>query len=299
MLVPQFRISQESVRLSAAKPVMLREVHRLPRDVQPHDHDYFECTIIVEGNGQHVTETGESLLGRGSVLVMAPEEVHGYQISQERNLRLWNIYYLAEWLMADLPFLWREPYFVDLFLAKELFPRSRRRRIPEFTLDEGGLTAVLNELSQLEAELGQAQPSLIFLKSSFLKILVQLTRGYGESHSEPEPLVFREAVWRLLQRIEEGVQRHERFDPGVEARRLGISRDHLGREFREATGYSPMEYYQERRIQMACIRLLEPAANLTEIALDLGFSDSAHFSRLFRRHRGVSPSQYRARYTEA
>ena len=296
MFEPAFRVTQSTVQLSAARPVAVKEIPALNRTIAPHDHDYFEFTVVVAGHGTHLTEGTANPLTRGSVLLLAPEEVHGYQLEPGEQLHLWNIYYLAEWLLVDLPLLWREPLLVDLFLAQELFPNSRRGRIPEFRLGEDELQAALDELAAIQLELASTVPSLIYLKSCFLKFLIQLTRAYCRRQERPQNLLFRKDVWRIIQRIDEIVQRNDRFDPGEEIRRLGITRDHGARLFREATGRSPMEYYQERRIQQACFRLLDPRSNLTEIALDLRFSDSAHFSRLFRKHRGISPSQYRVRY---
>ncbi len=296
MLKPKYRVTQEQVRLSAARPVSVSEIPRLMGAVRPHDHDYFECTVVVRGRGAHRIEAGSNPLHRGRVLVLAPEEVHGYELESRGELGVWNLYYLAEWLLADLPLLWSEPHLVGLFLGKALFPRHRRGAIPEFTLAEGELRRVVRQLIDLREELGRAKPSLIGLKSGLLQILILLARGAAQSEEGPPPLAFREEVWGLIQRVDEQLRRGERFDLAKECRQLGLTRDHASRLFREATGRTPTEYYQMRRIQQACVRLLEPEVNLTAIALDLQFSDSAHFSRLFRRHRGISPSEYHRRY---
>lgn len=297
MLSPLHRVTQDKVRLSGARPISLVEIGSLGGDVSPHDHDYFEFTIVVAGKAWHVRDEGEWRLKRGSVLVLAPDEVHGYRIDRSSNPpRLWNIYYLAEWLLADLPLLWSEPHLVDLFLARQLFPRRKRARIPEFDLTEAELRLALAELEELREELKRERPSLIYLKSAFLKFLIQLARAYARVAAEGERLVFREEVWSLLRRVDELVKSGAPFEFALEARELGLTRDHCGRLFREATGASPMEYFQERRIQEACVRLLDPEQQLTTIAFDLGFADSAHFSRFFRKHRGRSPREYRRQF---
>ncbi|MGE6340712.1 helix-turn-helix domain-containing protein, partial [Acidovorax sp. NPDC077664] len=55
---------------------------------------------------------------------------------------------------------------------------------------------------------------------------------------------------------------------------------------------------QRRRLE-ACLRDLRSSAqaqrSVTDIALSWGFSNSAHFSRVFRTHVGCSPSEYRVR----
>jgi len=49
------------------------------------------------------------------------------------------------------------------------------------------------------------------------------------------------------------------------------------------------------RIALAEELLVDGSASATEIALALGFSDSAHFSRRFTRAAGVSPAEFRRR----
>jgi len=296
MLEPEYTITQEAVQLSGARPVAVKAVPHLKQTIRPHDHAYFELTIVTGGEGGHHTERGFTGLRRGSILVLAPEEVHGYDLGQRQALELWNIYYLAEWLLADLPILWDEPHLVDLFLARQLFPRHRRLRIPEFTLDEKELAATLSNLETLETELQRPHPSLVYLKSCFFKLLVDLARPFSRSATPSETLAFRPEVWQLIHRIDALLKRGEPFDLAAEAESLHLTRDHLSRLFKEATGQTAIAYYQARRIQEACFRLLNPKITLTELAYALNFADSAHFSRSFRNHKSMSPSEYQFLY---
>jgi len=295
MLDPQRRITQSTVRLSAQRPVRVQEIPEIQRTITPHDHDYFELTIVTGGAAMHRTARGDRPLRRGTVLVLAPEEVHGYQLEERDRVQLWNVYYLSEWLMADLPFLWGEPHLVDLFLGKTLFPRREREGIPEFDLSEEALTGVIAELTALQVELERESPSLIYLKSVLLKFLVQLSRGFGAAGGGVT-YAFREEVWGFIHRVDRLLKRGEPLNLQEEAQRLRMTRDHLGRLFREATGQTPIEYYQARRLQEASVRLLDSRLSLTEIAHALCFADSAHFSRAFRQGRGLSPRQYRELY---
>ena len=56
---------------------------------------------------------------------------------------------------------------------------------------------------------------------------------------------------------------------------------------------------QKGRFERACELLAEPAATVVQVALNLGFSDAASFSRSFRRVVGVSPSEYQQRASQA
>lgn len=79
---------------------------------------------------------------------------------------------------------------------------------------------------------------------------------------------------------------------------LGISERQLERRFRDHIGISAKKYMRTMRFQRALQRLdgdmLSP---LTDMALDLGYYDQAHFNRDFRAFAGMSPSAYRKKQT--
>jgi AraC-like DNA-binding protein len=74
-----------------------------------------------------------------------------------------------------------------------------------------------------------------------------------------------------------------------------MSRFHFARAFKSATGTTPHAYLLERRIAAAKIALRDTDRPLNEISKRLGFSNASHFSRLFSRYSGASPSEYRSR----
>ena len=63
--------------------------------------------------------------------------------------------------------------------------------------------------------------------------------------------------------------------------------------FKRTFGASPHAYLMKRRITMAVEQMLGSDAPLSEIAMNCGFADQAHFSRQFRRMMGSTPSNWR------
>lgn len=77
------------------------------------------------------------------------------------------------------------------------------------------------------------------------------------------------------------------------ARLTGLSVFHLARMFRRHTGVTLHAYRQALRLRHSVDRLARPGADLTAIALDLGFSSHSHFTAAFHRAFGVTPSTLR------
>ena len=75
---------------------------------------------------------------------------------------------------------------------------------------------------------------------------------------------------------------------------LHVSPFHLARLFRARTGYSPGSYVHGLRLRAAVERLLaEPGADLSRLALELGYCSASHFTDRFRAAFGRPPSAVR------
>ena len=78
------------------------------------------------------------------------------------------------------------------------------------------------------------------------------------------------------------------------SKNLEISPSYLSREFSKYFGdMSFGEYIRKQRIEKAIDLMQTPSCSLTEIAYLTGFSDQSHFTRIFKKHIGQSPSAYR------
>lgn len=77
------------------------------------------------------------------------------------------------------------------------------------------------------------------------------------------------------------------------ARHVGMDEDYLTTCFRHELGITPIAYLNRYRVNQAKRLLLETDKSITEIALEVGFSDSGYFSRVFRRETGRSPESFR------
>lgn len=265
------------------------------QDHRPHDHAHFEISIIRRGTATHSTSYVSEELGPNTVIVIAPWMVHS--IYGVKGLHQTNLYYLTEWLADDLMTHWREVGLVPMFLAAALFRRPHGGPIIKFQLEDHELAKVDAELADITRESTQDKPSLTYLRSSLLKVLIQFSRSYAHQSPLEVSLGFRDEVVDALQRIEETILRYEPFHVGELASQLDLCPDHFSAIFRESTGWSPMTYYQRRRVQHACNHLLDLSRSVTDIAHELGFCDSAHFSNVFKKHQGMSPNTYRRRYT--
>ena len=85
----------------------------------------------------------------------------------------------------------------------------------------------------------------------------------------------------------------EPLDLASMAREAGLSRSHLFARFRQTTGLTPSMFLNTLRMEAAHPLLTDNRQPLIEVGQRLGFNAQSNFSRFFREHQGVSPTEYR------
>jgi len=86
---------------------------------------------------------------------------------------------------------------------------------------------------------------------------------------------------------------HEDITPVRLAEIAGLHPGYLSHLFKEETGLTLMNYIQRERIEEAKKLLDHTRDSISEIGLRLGFYDHAHFVKVFKKHAGTTPKQYR------
>jgi len=76
-----------------------------------------------------------------------------------------------------------------------------------------------------------------------------------------------------------------------------LSEYHFAHMFRHSMQQAPHQYILQRRLQKAHHLISQQHMNLTDIALECGFSSASHFSRRFKQQFGFTPSKLRSEHT--
>lgn len=113
----------------------------------------------------------------------------------------------------------------------------------------------------------------------------------------PDAPAARSSVNELADAAADVISNHYMDDLTLDqlARQMYVSPYYLQRIFKQATGVSPFAFLTEKRITEAKRLLLETDEPVTSIAFQVGFKNPSHFSVVFAKNVGVSPTQYRAR----
>lgn len=87
----------------------------------------------------------------------------------------------------------------------------------------------------------------------------------------------------------------ERIDLESMSARLGINKFRLCKDFKNAYGYTPLQYLNLFRLSASEDLLLDTNLKIHEISEEVGFENTTHFINLFKRKNKITPAVYRKR----
>ncbi|WP_046078993.1 transcriptional regulator FeaR [Halomonas sp. HG01] len=180
--------------------------------------------------------------------------------------------------------------------------RFADRRVPFGKLNTGNasgqiLQLIVNRVVSRQLSEPLTEEDGIGLRDSLLSLLAPTCRDDADAVTEAP--AEGEELYRCAQQLIEQRLQDERLTPSFLAEQLHISVRRLYRLF-EHHGDSVCRYVQRQRLARCAEALSDPSRarhSITEIAYHWGFTDSAHFSRAFKKSHGMSPRDYRRHHS--
>jgi AraC family transcriptional regulator, arabinose operon regulatory protein len=138
-------------------------------------------------------------------------------------------------------------------------------------------------------ELGYSIDNLMFSNmclSEFISLFVYNDRHYEASMDKTD--VVDNAILYMQEQINENISL------GDLSRKNNYSVSRFSNLFKQKTGYAPIDYFLQMKMQKACQQLDFTNLSIKEIAFSMGFEDPYYFSKRFKTIIGMSPKKYRA-----
>ncbi len=213
-------------------------------------------------------------LNKNQAFILPPNEAHAYGSD---NSKPWSIFWLH--------FCGENSSMFSSIIGRliDIEESDKSRYNDRFLLFE--------EIFQ-NLEMGYSPENLEYTSFCLMHFLASLKyiNQYREIKNVKELDVIQKSILFMKENLENKI--------GLEeiSQYAGYSTSHFGSLFVEKTSYSPMEYYNQLKIQRACSYLQFSDLKIKEIAFRLGYYDPFHFSKAFRAEMEITPKEYRSRY---
>jgi AraC-like DNA-binding protein len=249
-------------------------------------HAHHHCHVLIKAEGVDtfftVRDRLQPLMASTAVLVNAWEpHAYTHQMPDGPRSVILALYIEPSWLAEIHQQL-------SVSAHRHFFPRPcveislHTRRLADELAAEM-LVAEEIPATRLESQLFELMLSVIDRYSEWRNFGELLRAARGQT-SDPR---IRRAL--VLMRENIGVT----LDMEQLASQCGLSRAHFFALFRRCTNLTPSVYANELRMEAAIRSLTSSELPLANISYDIGFSAPSHFTRFFREHLGITPSEYR------
>lgn len=251
-------------------------------EIKLHRHDLFVQILYIRKGQAQIQFEGHRAEVRGPCALYVPAlHDHGFRFSQDVDGAVLTI--VAQQL--------------DKLLAQDLDLLSSFNTPHHIPLDDqnAGATHFTRALEHLLEEYDDSQAWRLSVLESLLRtVLILLGRKIATSSHQatgerPSRSVLHLRHFKTLLNSGFRGQHHIAHYAG----KLGITPTQLNRICRDELGLSALGVINERLLIEARRDLAYSSLSIKEIALTLGFSDPAYFSRFFSKHSGASPSAFR------
>jgi AraC-like DNA-binding protein len=257
----------------------------------PETHDFWELVYVDYGRINAIVDGVGCALSSGQVIFHQPMEPHSH-IGNGRDAG--NVVVIS--------FSCKSP--IMSFFNRKIFTLEKSSQkilslfISEATTALGGICGDYNDTSPLDfsnAPLGSTQLMQGYL-AEFLFSLIRSNHSASitalEATSDARQMAENSLVNSIIYYMEDNLEQA----PSLTAlcQYFCVGRTYLCRIFRAVTGDSAVDYWIALKIREAKRLIREGNMNVTQIAEALGYSSIHHFTRMFKRATGLSPTAYKS-----
>lgn len=293
MFQPPFELMDFSRFVNDGEKLPLSVYYSAPQtETVFHQHEFVELVLVLSGTGVHNGGQRKISLRRGDILVLPRGFTHRYQ-QVSKDFSLINILFIPETLPISGLDAAQLPGFKPIMTG---FSPDDKEDFLYFHVGDEKLFRTLEVLALALTEEHEAfSPGKNFVSLGIFMVLIgKLARCYSAEGRFPR--FNYDFVSKVISYLNKNYR--EEISIAKLCRIGGMSKSSLMRNFKKATGGSPLQYQLGLRMGEAAVLLRCTEKPLWEIASEVGIGDINYLGRLFKRVQGLSPLAYRKKFRE-
>ncbi|GAA0552710.1 AraC-like DNA-binding protein [Chitinophaga japonensis] len=251
---------------------------------QPIRTDHFALILCIRGHCSKTVGPHTFQVIPQSIHIVSPRDLHSFENASD-DLLLYMI-------------LFRDAFIANTFIKEHILDALLElpsEHPPVYHLDDNEFKVIRGLFKKIAQEYQRAH--LFYLQVVRL-LVVELLFEVNRSHERAlQQTVGRTGrKFQLVAAFKKLVEEHFHTVRTVQqyADMLHVSANHLGEQVKEETGENALTIIHKRIFLEAQYLLRTSSCSIKEIAEQLSFDTSSHFSRFFKHFAGLSPSAYKA-----
>ena len=255
---------------------------------EQHSHkDFYELVLVHSGKAEQVIENNHQKLNGGDIFLIPPGVEYSYKNAEK--FEIYNLLFSKSFFRYFEHDLQKSLNYHMLFPLRTDRERSKNNFAPViFQLTSNLFWEIEKLTNDIEQELNSSEiGSQVGALSDFLKIILTIIRYAEAKQNNKLNNKNMQNIGKLLAILDSRYK--ENWDIASMAKFCNMQINNFRFQFKEQVGVSPINYLMKLRIEKAIGLLQFSGMNVSEIALEVGFSDSNYFSRQFHKYTGKTP----------
>ncbi|MBT1703321.1 AraC family transcriptional regulator [Chryseosolibacter indicus] len=254
-----------------------------------HNHTYFEVIFIIKGKGIHNINGNKFKYTAGDVFLLGPEDYHEFKIAS-----LTEFCYIrfnesfSKYNALDRDKNWQ--HVVKLLLHTSYQSKGSMVQSESEKLKLRSLLAVL----QAEYE-NRTDAYFEVIRDSLMRTMMTIMARNISRQSTLRAKTNTSSIEDILLYIRQNIYKPENLKVHQLAEQFNYAPTYLSIYFKRHTGESLKQYISKYKLKLIESRLLYSQASLSQIADEFGYTDESHFCKQFRKHLGITPTNFRRR----
>lgn len=270
--------------------VDFKELEQFPKTIQR--NNFFELIYIVDGTGIQIINNNKFNYRKGNLFLVTPQDVHSFEIATPTKfffLRFNEYYIKTNSQNGQSETVLRMEYILQNASHR---PGCILKNKIDKPLIASLIESIINEQSNQQIYHQKITEQIVnaIITVVARNIALKLPKNIKETTGE--------MVLEILHYIQENIYDPKQLKANIISEHFNISLHYLGKYFKKQTGETLQEYISNYKLRLIEARLLNSDMRINEIADELHFSDESHLNKVFRKHKGINPSEFRKQFSK-
>ena len=251
--------------------------------VKEHKNTFFEMVFILEGKGMQSINKHTLPYKADKLFLIFPQDTHGFEIHKETKFFFirFNDSFLktqSRELIQKLEFIFLNHNHLPGCIVHNRTDKPLIRALVEALIREH-----VNQQPDRDDVIRHLINTIIAVTARNVTLMAPTASKNGKLTSSID----------LLTYIHQHIYSPEQLKVEKIAARFNISPTYVSEYFKTQVGESLQQYIVNYKMRLIETRLQYTDMQVNEIVYELGFTDASHLNRLFKKYKGVSPSEFR------
>ncbi|MFT3920060.1 AraC family transcriptional regulator [Cloacibacterium sp.] len=248
-----------------------------------HKNTFFEMVFVLDGKGVQIINNNKLPYSCDKLFLVFPQDTHTFEVATPSRFFFirFNETYLKtqskEWIQK-LEFIFHNSNHSPSCILKTITDKPLIRALVEALIREK-----INQQPQQEEVIKQLINIIITIAArNILLVLPLALKNQSTINALP-----------LVSYIHQNIYEPKMLLAKTFAKHFNVSPTYISEYFKTQTGQSLQEYITAYKLKLIETRLQFTDMHISEIVDELGFSDASHLNKLFKKYKGVSPSEFK------